>query len=176
MAAIRKRAAAAKAGDADLEILTQRGPDGAYEALQLYRSRALRYKTKGDSKSAINTACAGAKALLKGSYVHAGSELSALMITLLDESAAELDAESRAMVNDVDSAFEQADKDGNSVQRTDFLKSCIKWSQNTKELGDPQLHVRLGKFLFVVIHCFWCLLPYNHLHLRHDHLDSGPSS
>lgn len=146
MAAIRKRAAAAKAGDADLEILTQRGPDGAYEALQLYRSRALRYKTKGDSKSAINTACAGAKALLKGSYVHAGSELSALMITLLDESAAELDAESRAMVNDVDSAFEQADKDGNSVQRTDFLKSCIKWSQNTKELGDPQLHVRLGKF------------------------------
>ena len=145
MAAFRKRAAAKLDGGVDLDVLVAKDAAGAYEALQLYRSRSLRFKTKGDIKSAVNTACAGAKALLKGSYMHAGSELSALMITLLDESGAELEPESRSMLNDVDSAFEQADKEGCSVQRTDFLKSCIKWSQNTKELGDPQLHVRLGK-------------------------------
>ena len=127
--------------------MVQRGPEGAYEALQLFRSRALRFKTKGDIKSAINTACSGAKALLKGSYTHAGSELSALMIKLLEEAGEDLDVEARAMLDDVDSAYEQGDKDpSSSVQRTDFLKSCIKWSQSsgTRELGDPELHIRLG--------------------------------
>jgi len=152
MSALRRKAALAKAagGDGELEAMVARGPEGAYEALQLYRSRALRFKKNGDMRAAINTASLGAKSLLKAGYTHAGSELSALMLTLLEESGAELDAEARSMIHDVDSAFEQGDKDGSSsVQRTDYLKSCIKWSQvsGSREIGDLQLHIRLGEFL-----------------------------
>lgn len=144
--ALRRKNAAKGQVENDLEALVSKGPDGAYEALQLFRSRALRFKTKGDNKAAITAAAHGARSLLKGGYTHAGSELSALLINLLDESGAELDTETRAIINDIDAAYEQNDKDSASVQRTDYLKSCIKWTQTcgSRELGDPQLHVRLG--------------------------------
>ena len=134
----------------NLEALVARDSAGAYEALQLFRSRALRFKSKGDPKAAITTAAHGARVLLKtGTYLHAGSELSALALSIIDESSTELDADSRNIINEIDSAYESSEKDGSSSQqRMDFLKSCIKLTQTKghRELGDPELHVRLGSF------------------------------
>ena len=140
-----------------LEALVARDSAGAYEALQLFRSRALRFKTKGDPKAAITTAAHGARVLLKGSYLHAGSELSALAISIIEESSTELDADSRNIINEIDSAYESSEKDGSSSQqRMDFLKSCIKLTQTKghRELGDPELHVRLGMF-YLSSPCFF---------------------
>lgn len=154
MSALRRKAAAAKGTSAasELDSLIARDADGAYEALQLFRSKALRFKTKNDPKAAITAASHGAKSLLKGKFLHAGSELTALLISILDESGADLDSETRTIINDIDSAFEgnEGDHPAAAGLRIDFLKSCIKWSQTsgTRELGDPQLHVRLGNCLW----------------------------
>ena len=140
--ALRRKAQQAK-GDVcnELDNLIAQGPEGAYEALQLFRSRALRFKTKNETKSALDAAAHGAKSLLRASHTHAGSELTALFINILDESGAELDSENRTIVNEIDSAFEHNEGDVAANLRTDFLKSCIKWSQasGTRELGDPQV-------------------------------------
>lgn len=150
---LRRKAQAAKGNvTSELDSLIARDAEGAYEALQLFRSRALRFKTKNDPKAAITAASHGAKSLLKGKFLHAGSELTALLISILDESGADLDSETRTIISDIDSAFEENEGDHAAAAglRIDFLKSCIKWSQSSgsRELGDPQLHVRLG-------HCLW---------------------
>ena len=56
MALRRKRE---KKGDVNLVDMVQSGDSGAYEALQLFRSRALRFKAKSDVKSALQTAADG---------------------------------------------------------------------------------------------------------------------
>ena len=46
--ALRRRAAGATK-EVDLDAMVLSGPQGAYEALQLYRSRATRLRTKNDT-------------------------------------------------------------------------------------------------------------------------------
>jgi len=72
MAARAKRAGVVRK-EVDLNELVKQGPTQAYEALQLYRSRALRFKTKNDLKGAICAAAQGALSLLKNAYMNAGA-------------------------------------------------------------------------------------------------------
>ena len=90
MAAIRKRAVKK---EVDLDEMVASGPSGAYEALQLYRSRAIRLRSKDDIIGAIKTTAVGATCLLKGTYETAGSELATLFLELVTEHKLELSDE-----------------------------------------------------------------------------------
>lgn len=144
MAALRKRQAN-KSKDVDLTAMVSSGPSGAYEALQLYRSRAARLKSKNEFLEAIKSCVAGASALLENNYENAGAELATLFIDLLLEDNQQITDELRNFVFDVDSKFPEK-----STHRVEFLKSSIKWtiSCGTKELGDPLLHTRLAECLW----------------------------
>jgi len=141
--ALRRKQNAAK--DVNLDAMVSSGPQGAYEALQLYRSRAIRLRTKSDFTGAMVVAVQGAKCLLTNSYENAGAELASLLLDILNESAKDLDHEIRRFINDVEQSFVPA-----SLHRVEFLKGCVKWSikHGTREMGDPLLHLTLGKCLW----------------------------
>lgn len=143
MAALKRRQAAAK--DVNLDAMVASGAQGAYEALQLYRSRAIRARTKNDLPGAMNIVVQGAKCLLSNSYENAGAELAALLLDIMNESARDIDIELRRHINEVEQAFQPA-----SPHRVEFLKGCVKWSikYGSRELGDPLLHLQLGKCLW----------------------------
>lgn len=146
MSALAKRRAAAGAKkEVDLTAQVTSGPTGAYEALQLYRSRAIKKKSKGDFMGAIKVLADGASCLLKNTYTTAGAELSTLLVEMLDEEAKDLDAEVREILYVVDDSF-----DPKAPQKIEFLKSCVKWTINcgSRENGDPQMHVRLANCLW----------------------------
>lgn len=145
MAAARRRATTRN--EIDLDAMVTTGPSGAYEALQLYRSRALRFRSKNDLEGAIKATASGAVCLLKNSYATAGAELSSLLVDMLDEEGKDIDASTRSIIYDVDNSFP-----AKAPQQIEFLKSCVKWTTNcgTRELGDPQLHVRLANCMWAV--------------------------
>lgn len=145
MAAARRRATTKK--DVDLDAMVTTGPSGAYEALQLYRSRAIRFKSKNDFQGAVNALALGAACLLKNSYVTAGAELAALLVDMIDEEGKDIDAAMRNTIYDVDNSFP-----AKAPQQIEFLKSCVKWTINcgSRELGDPQMHVRLANCMWAV--------------------------
>ena len=148
--ALRRKHAAKK--EVNFEELVKRDDAGAYEALQLFRSRALRFKAKSDVLNALKTAAEGAILLLRNSYQTAGAELAMLMVDFLDESGVDFNNDTHALIIDVDDSFEEfSPKKG----RVDFLKACIKWTQScgTREMGDAQLHVRHGE-------CLWACQEY----------------
>jgi hypothetical protein len=143
--ALRRKHAAKK--EVNLEELVKRDDAGAYEALQLFRSRALRFKAKSDVLNALKTAAEGAILLLKNNYKTAGAELAMLMVDFLEDSGIDFNNDTHALIIDVDDSFEEfSPKEG----RVDFLKACIKWTQScgTREMGDAQLHVRHGEGLW----------------------------
>ena len=145
MAAARRRATTKK--DVDLDAMVTTGPSGAYEALQLYRSRAIRFKSKNDFPGAVNALALGAACLLKNSYVTAGAELASLLVDMIDEERKDIDAAMRSTIYDVDNSFP-----AKAPQQIEFLKSCVKWTINcgSRELGDPQMHVRLANCMWAV--------------------------
>jgi hypothetical protein len=147
----RKRGAGAKK-EVDLTAMVQTGEHGAYEALQLYRSRSLRFKSKSEFKEAMNVCYTGAVCILENGYGNAGAELASLYVELLTELSLPLTDETRDEIFQIDSKFP-----ANALsQRTEFLKSCIKWSiaVGNRELGDSKLHTRLAE-------CLWDL-PASH--------------
>lgn len=138
-----RRKAASK--EVDLEELVESGASGAYEALQLFRSRAIRLKSKNDNEAAISTLAKGAKSLLKHGYENAGAELGLLLIEFLNEVGGELTSSQVDNVLDVESTYPDS-----STHRIEYLKAAIKWSikAGTVELGDLKLHIALGKVLW----------------------------
>ena len=80
--ALRRKAQQKK--EVNLTELIQSGDAGAYEALQLYRSRALRQKAKSDVTNALQTAAEGSTLLLRNGYKSAGCELAMLMVDFLN--------------------------------------------------------------------------------------------
>jgi hypothetical protein len=142
MAAFRKRAAKK---EVDLDEMAASGPAGAYEALQLYRSRAIRQRTKDDTMGAIKTTAVGAKCLLQKGYETAGSELATLFLDLVGEHNYELTDELRALVYEIDDAYPKT-----SSARVEFLKGALKWTITCgrKELGDAELQTRLAECLW----------------------------
>jgi len=144
MAAFRKRAAKK---EVDLDEMVASGPAGAYEALQLFRSRAIRLRTKDDFMGAIKVTAVGSKALLLKGYETAGSELSALFLDLVGEHSYELNDELRALVYEIDDAYPKT-----SPSRVEFLKGSVKWTITcgAKELGDAALQTRLAECLWEI--------------------------
>jgi hypothetical protein len=145
MAARRKRTAQGVKNDDDLVGMVQSGPQGAYEALQLYRSRSIRLKNKSDIDGAMKSCTAGTILLLENNYENAAKELADVLLELFTESHQTVNDETRGMLFAIVEKFPT-----NSAQRVEFLKSCIKWSaeHGTKEGGDPALHSRLGECLW----------------------------
>ncbi len=145
MSALRKRGANAKK-EVDLSEMVKRGADGAYEALQLYRSRAIRYKSKNEFDEAIKVTSDGTICLLQHGYDNAGAELGELFVELLTELERPLTDETREVIFQIDGTFPQ----NSFAHRIEFLKACIKWSVTvgSRELGDPKLHTRLADTLW----------------------------
>jgi len=145
--------------DVNLDALLEQGESGAYEALQLYRSRSLRAKSKGDNLTALQTTVEGAIKLIKKEYFSAGWELCDQVLDFLNDMESDMtNPIIRDLVFNVDDALMQvvaentenpADKEstwsGFKVRR-DFLKGAVKWSQafGKQALGDTALHLRLA--------------------------------
>jgi len=145
--------------DVNLDTLLDQGESGAYEALQLYRSRALRAKSKSDNLSALQTTVEGAIKLVKKGYFAAGWQLCDQLLDFLNDMASDMSMpDIRELVFNVDDALVQAmdgeaekkdDKESANSSfkvRRDFLKGAVKWSQafGKQALGDTALHLRLG--------------------------------
>ena len=160
-----RRKASTLGKEIDLDAMVASGPQGAYEALQLYRSRAIRYKTKNDTVNAIATLNQGAKALFLNSYKNAGSELANLLIDFLTEFNSTATTTQIDMLLELNSLFElkgtvdQAATSNNEKEefnhnhfsnRLEFLKNSVKWSVKCGqyELGEPRIHVALGQCLW----------------------------
>lgn len=145
MAARRKRTAQGSKNEDDLASMVQSGPQGAYEALQLYRSRGIRLKNKNDVEGAMKSCTSGTVLLLENGYENAAAELADVLLELFAETHQPVSDETRNML------FSIADKfPSRSTHRIEFLKACIKWSaeHGTKEGGDPALHTKLGECLW----------------------------
>lgn len=156
----RQRAKQGKIDDSrNLETMINSGESGAYEALQLYRSRAIRAYAKGEHMSAVKTTVDGCIKLIKGTYLASAAELCNQLIEFLDESQLDIDTpEVREIVLSVDDALVVAvlngetDSDNNKEDanalklRKDFLKGAVKWTKtySGKDFGDSALHLRLG--------------------------------
>lgn len=146
LAARRKRVGAASATDEELLQKVQSGAEGAYEALQLYRSRCNRLKAKNDTNGAIQSAATGAITLFDAGYENAGAELADLFVELLHETRQAVNEQIKSLILAIDSKFAVK----KTPHRADFLKTCIKWSAElgTRELGDPELHTLLATCLW----------------------------
>ncbi len=143
MAAIKKRVAK-KEVDLDAMVLT--GQSGAYEALQLYRSRAIRFKTKNDPTGAYTALAAGAKCLLINKYENAGAELADLFLEILTEYNITFTEAIKTLAMEIDESF----LDKASPKRAEYLKGCVKYTVTcgTRELGDPAFQTKLAV-------CYW---------------------
>ncbi len=160
MALRRKRAAAKK--EENLEDLVKSGEEGAYTALQLYRSRALRYQSKGDVTAALNLTAQGACTYLEQSKATesnigtskalktAGTELAMLLLTFLTDNQLSLDNATHALVTQVDDAFVNFCPD---LRRVEYLKNCIKWAvtNGCTISGIHRLHQRHGESLWTAV-------------------------
>jgi len=113
------------------------GQNGAYEALQLYRSKVNRCKQKGDFNGAITVCCDSANCLLSHGYGTAGGEMANILIEMLGTSGQKLDVDNRQRINDIDSKFVS-----NGKERQDFLKQALSWSikSGDREHGDLMLN------------------------------------
>jgi hypothetical protein len=131
----------------DLEALVKSGAPGAYEALQLYRSRAIRFKSKSHPEDAVKVLSNGCYALLQNGYENAGAELAVLMLEQLMENSKDIETDStlREMIYKIDAAFPPT-----SPKRVEYLKGCLKWTAScgTLEFGDKSIHHKLADCLW----------------------------
>jgi hypothetical protein len=137
----RKRNAQKK--EVDLESMVQSGAHGAYEALQLYRSRAMRHKLKNELQDAVQTCTNGTVCLLENGYENAGAELATLLIDIVTEFTIPMNEEHSKMIDQIVEKFGKYPK---STHVVEFLKLTIKWG-----LGTPfenGLHQKLGECLW----------------------------
>jgi hypothetical protein len=144
MSGIRKRGVTKR--EMDLAVMVRSSATEAYEALQLWRSRAIRLKSKGDVDAAMKALSEGAQVELEHSYESAGAELAELFVGLLQETNRPLSDEVREVVYAIDARFPSA-----SDKRVEYLKGCVKWTiqSGTRELGDPAIQTKLGECLLV---------------------------
>ena len=160
--ASRRRAGGNTAKEVDVDAMVVSGSQGAYEALQLYRSRAIRYKTKNDNQNAILTLNQGAKVLFLHSYKNAGAELANLLVDFLTELGEEVTSAQVDMILELNTLFDVTKESPEGVAVTDdnhhnhfsnkleFLKNSVKWSSKygTYESGDSKLNIALGLCLW----------------------------
>jgi hypothetical protein len=138
----------------DLDAMVETGSEGAYEALQLYRSRAMRFQSKNEIMNAIVAASHGAIVLLINKYVTAGFELATMTIDIINEAGTEINPQVRQIIFDVDNAFPTAlEHASHPQQKIDFLKACVKSTiaNGQREHGEPQMHNRLALCLWSTV-------------------------
>lgn len=140
-----RKKAAGRQREVDLTEMVQSGSAGAYEASQLFRSRALRLKAKNDISGSLKAASEGAVVLLENGYENAGAELAAIYVDLLVEVNQVVTEDIKQAILNIESKFP-----AKSSHRIEFLKSCVKWTVGAgqRELGDPALHRRLAECLW----------------------------
>lgn len=125
-----------------LEEMCKSGDNNqAYEALQMYRSRANRFKHKNDYENAIMVSSRGAVALASNGYDSAALELCMGIVESLEHEKMTLDNLIRNTLNQIDDAFTVGSK-----SRSSYLKALIKWDRSfgSRALGDPMLHCKLA--------------------------------
>lgn len=129
----------------NLERMVSEGTESAYEALQLYRSKVHRLRSKQNYFPAMELCATSTRIFLRYGYETAGNEMSKLFIEILEESQMELSPESRNLLNSIDSSFSF-----DSMSRGIFLKECLKYSvkSGSRVYGDTLLHARLAENLW----------------------------
>jgi hypothetical protein len=129
----------------NLESMVLEGAESAYEALQLYKSKVNRLRSKSSYQQSMDLCASSAIIFLRNGYETAGNEMSKLFIEILDESSADLTPEYRNLLNSIDSAFPF-----DSMNRGLFLKECLRYSVKTgsRLYGDTLLHARLAENLW----------------------------
>mmetsp|Transcript_29176 Transcript_29176/g.21721 ORF Transcript_29176/g.21721 Transcript_29176/m.21721 type:complete len:293 (+) Transcript_29176:46-924(+) len=145
MAARRFRQQQATKNDDDLASMVQSGPQGAYEALQLYRSRSIRLKNKSDIEGAMKSCTSGTVLLLENGYENAAAELADFLLELFAETGQPVGNETRGMLFTIADKFQSG-----SAHKVEFLKAAIKWSAEvgSREGGDSALHTKLAECLW----------------------------
>jgi hypothetical protein len=130
----------------DLAEMVVSGATGAYEASQLFRSRAVRLKSKNDFLGAMKVLNQGAEVLLQNGHERSGYELASLLLEFIEESERELEPELMHMIQDIEQAFPEDSR----ALKTEFLKSCVKLTSksNGRDVNDAYFHVMLGKCLW----------------------------
>jgi hypothetical protein len=138
----RRRPAAAL----DLEAMVAGGKTSAYEAFELYKGKANRFKIKGDYAKGLEVLSTGAASMATNSYFTCAEELCHKYVAMLAESKSELTPEVRAAICSIDAAFAEQDH----AARHAFLAECVSWSTaiGTRRYGDPQLQSQLGQCLW----------------------------
>lgn len=122
----------------NLEAMVAGGQDSAYEALQLYKSKANRFKIKGDFDEAANVAACGCLIMLKHNYANSAEELWRLYFDALSSNNSEVNDTIRTKIGEINRAFEQ-----NNSSRIEFLQSAVKYSSEHSPFiyGDGKLHI-----------------------------------
>eukprot|EP01031_Cornospumella_fuschlensis_P042625 gene42625-52084_t len=105
MATRKKATSAGGKKEVDLTSMVQSGPQGAYEALQLYRSRAMRLKAKHDLEGALKAVSDGSIVLLQNGYENAGAECADIFVSLLNEINQPVTDATKQTICDIDSKF-----------------------------------------------------------------------
>ena len=113
----------------------------AYEALQMYRSRANRHIHKGELDGVLNVCSKGAIVLASNGYDSAALELCMRLIEFLEAEKTPLESTLRNTLYQIDDAFSEGSK-----SRSSFLKCLIRWDRvcGARVMGDPMLHSRLA--------------------------------
>jgi len=157
--AARKRNAQKK--EVDLESMVQSGASGAYEALQLYRSRAIRHKLKNELSESIQTCSNGTVCLLENGFENAATELATMLIDIVTEFTVPMSEEYYNIVDKIVSKYALFPK---STHVIEFLKLSIKWGLGTT--FENNLHLKLGE-------CLWNNADYRNA-IHHFVLSENP--
>jgi hypothetical protein len=125
------------------------GEDGAYEALQLYRTHSARLAASGKRSDAAKVLADGAVAFAthEPPYVDIAADAAVGLMDIFEERDAStaVDAESKAVVARVAAAFPRSCCE----QKVDFLKAAVRWTTAEPSCrranGDPDLHGLLAQ-------------------------------
>lgn len=131
----------------DLEAMVCAGESSAYEALELYKSKASRFKLKNDVEQAVDVLSKASVVMIAHGYYTCADELCCnQLMQLLNESCKELTIDLRGSINSIDNAFAGS---GHEI-RHKFLGECVKWSAaiGDRKYGDPLLQTQLGSCEF----------------------------
>jgi hypothetical protein len=150
----------------DLSELVERGQEGAYEALQLFKSRASRLVNKGQYAQAVHEYLEGAKALMDNNFCAEGHELALEALKTLQTQQTKVMVDMRASLMRIIEAYNET-----SLQlQYECISSAIEWSKLCGEryYGDPIFHLRAAE-------CTWKQGLHNKA-LRHFALAEAPQT
>jgi hypothetical protein len=156
----------------NLEAMVSEGSaDNAYEALQLYKSKVHRARSKSNIQQSLEICTSGAVLLFKYHYESAGNELARLFVEILEEASVELTPEYRNLLNSIDTAYGglSSGSGGARESHCQFLKECLKYSTRvgSRVYGDTLLHTRLAE-------CLWTIDEQRFLSMKHFALGEAP--